>query len=164
METGPILTGVIILILCLIPFIIIRRNRQKKEQEFKDAISRLASARNSAVDTFDQWNNTAIGLDNTNGQLFFFRRIGEREISESIDLATIQLCSVVLTKKNAKDDAYSVIEKVTLGLTAIERHKSQVTLEFYNNDYDSLTIMDELRLAEKWSGLVKAAIAKGSVR
>lgn len=37
-------------------------------------------------------------------------------------------------------------------------HQPEISLEFYNADYDSLTLSGELQMAQKWVGIVKGFI------
>jgi hypothetical protein len=37
-------------------------------------------------------------------------------------------------------------------------HKPEVSLEFYNTDYDQLTLSGELQLAQKWTGMIKSIV------
>lgn len=158
MNTGLVVTGVLIVLLCVLFFIIVRKNKQKKEREFKALISSLAGESNCKIDVYDRWNNTMIGMDNLNRKLFFLRNAGDKAIRMMVDLSDIQMGSVVNSRWNNKGESYNATQKIELGLTSKERGKPQTLLEFYNAEYDSLTIMDELLLAEKWSKLINSTI------
>lgn len=160
MNTGLVVTGVIIVLLCVLFFIIVRKNRQKKEKEFKALISSLAGESNCKIDVYDRWNNTMIGMDNMSRKLFFLRNAGGKAIRIMIDLSDIHMSNVVNSRWNNKGESYNATQKIELALISKEKGKPQILLELYNADYDNLTVMDELLLAEKWSNLINSTIQK----
>jgi hypothetical protein len=160
MDIATILIGVMVLLICVVPFIIMRKNKKKKAIESKEVISQLAAKSNSNVDEYDRWNKTIIGIDHLNRKLFFIRKIKDKEIQHEIDLSGVQMARVINSHRGAIDGNYIVIQKLQLGLISKDKDKPETLLEFYNADYDSLTIMEELQLAEKWAKIVKSNIEK----
>ena len=157
METTTILWTVIVLILCALPIIIAKGSKAKKEKELRETISKLAGNTTAQIDQFDRWNNKAVAIDNNTNRLFFIS--GNGDAHRLIDLSDIQQASLIKTHHNG-GGASSVIKKVELFLVPKERGKPNIELEFYDADHDSLTIRDELQLAEKWSSILESAIAR----
>ena len=54
----------------------------------------------------------------------------------------------------------TVVEKLGIGFLYHDKNKNEVVLEFYNADYDSLTLTGELQLAEKWCNLFNEKISE----
>jgi len=158
MDIVTILIGLVVSVICVVPFIIIRKNKRKRETESKELISRLAAKSNSKVDAYDRWNKAIVGIDSLNRKLFFIKKIKDMEIQHAIDLSGIQMARVINSQRSAINGNYTVIQKLQLGLLSKDKDKSETLLEFYNADYDSLTIMEELRLVEKWSKIVNSHI------
>lgn len=52
-----------------------------------------------------------------------------------------------------------MINKISLVLSYFNSYKPDLSLEFYNNEYDQLTIWNELELAKKWEGIIKNVIS-----
>lgn len=154
------MTGIILLLLCVLPFIIIRKNRQKRDKKFKDTIYSFAEESNCKIDVYDGWRNTIIGLDNHNRKLFFLRKMGDKHVRIVVDLLNIQGCSVLNTRWNTKGEGNGMTQKLELAFSTRDKNKPVIPLEFFNADYDSLTMMDELLFAEKWSGLINAMLSK----
>lgn len=162
MDIVTILLGTIIILACVLPLVFMIKNRNKKEKEFRDVIFDMAAKSNANIDLYDQWNNTIIGIDNANRKLFFYRKAGGKVIQHGIDLAEIETSSVVNTQHHTKSTNYSVTQKLELALISRSSNMKKLFLEFYNADYDSLTIMDELQLVEKWSRNVNSIISTGN--
>jgi hypothetical protein len=161
MDIATILLGTIIILACVLPLVFIIKNRSKKEKEFRDVIFDMAAKSNSNIDLYDRWNNTIIGIDNSNGKLFFYKKVGAKAIHHEIDLAEIEMSSIVNTQHQTKSVNDSVTQRLELALISKGSNMNKLSLEFYNADYDSLTIMDELQLVEKWSRNVNSIISKG---
>jgi hypothetical protein len=51
----------------------------------------------------------------------------------------------------------NVIDRIEL-IFSFNNHRPELSLEFYNTDYDQLTLSGELQLAEKWAGTLKTII------
>lgn len=135
-------------------------NKKKREKEIKEKVSGLAAKSNSKVDEYDRWNKTIIGIDKLSQKLFFIKKIKDKEIQCEIALSGIQMARVINSQRSALNGNYSVVQKLHLGLISKEKDKPETLLEFYNADYDSLTIMEELQLVEKWSKIVNSNISK----
>jgi len=157
MDTITILLTVTVLILCAVPIIIAQRNKAKKEKEIKETFSKLAGD-NSSIDKFDRWNKKTLAINNHNNKLFF---ISEKDqgAPNVIDLSAMQQASLIKSHRNEGSEN-SAIKKVELYLVPKEKGQPNIELEFYDADHDSLTIRDELQLAEKWSAILQSAISK----
>lgn len=160
MDIITILIGIMVVLICVLPLVVMHKNKKKREAAFKEEISRLAAKSNSKVDEHDRWNKTIIGIDSLNRKLFFIRKIEDRDIQYAIDLSGIQTARIINSHRSVINGNYSVIQKLQLGLVPRDKDKSETLLEFYNADYYSLTIMEELQLVEKWSNIVNANIEK----
>ena len=160
MDTGFAVMGIILLLLCVLPFIIIRKNRQKRDKKYKETISSLARESNNQIDLYDGWKSTIIGLDSLNRKLFFLRKVGDKDVHIVVDLADIHGSKVLNTRWSLKGESNGMTQKLELGLTPREKSKPIIRLEFFNADCDGLTMMDELLIAEKWSALINSTISK----
>ncbi len=76
-----------------------------------------------------------------------------------IDLTAIQQAGLIKTHHNGGSENSGGINKVDLYLVPKDKAKSNIELEFYNAEHDSLTIRDELQLAEKWSTILQSTIS-----
>ncbi len=161
MESHFILTWsltALVLLSSALFFIFRNRNREKRTLSVLHAYAR---ENHSTLTTFDHWPRSLIGIDEKDTvKLFFIRKERDREIREVIDLSEVKSCILVKAERTVRQDKekVSLIEKIELVLTYSAGDKPVVALEFYNNDYDSLTLLGELQLAQKWLEIVKNAI------
>ena len=163
MDITTILVSTIAILACIVPLVFVVKNKGKKEKEFKSVIFGMAAKSNSNIDIYDRWNNTIIGMDNSNRKLFFCRKAGGNEVRHAVDLNDIEASSIVNTQHHVKKDNYNVTQRLELALVSKDKAK-KILLEFYNADYDSLTIVDELQLAEKWSRNINTIVSADSVK
>lgn len=161
MDSNMILTGSITILatISLIVFLQIRnRNREKKAFS---VLQNFAKGINSTISSYDRWDKTLIGIDNGEiNKLFFLRTISNKEYREVINLSEVMSCRLVLDERTVQYDKekVNVIDKIELVFSFVNTNKQDVKLEFYNADYDQLTLSGELQLAQKWSGIVKSIL------
>lgn len=152
------LLTVAIILLCALLIGIAVRNKSKKEKRFKEKISKIAGE-GASFEKFDRWGNKAVAIDNFNQKLYFFLD-GIDQRHKVIDLSDIRQVSVIKTHHNGGSQGSGIIKKVELYLLSKDKAKPNIELEFYNSEHDSLTIREELQLAEKWSGILESSISK----
>jgi hypothetical protein len=158
METTTILLTVAIILLCALPIAVAVRNKSKKEKQFKEKISKIAGD-GATLEKFDRWGNKAVAIDNLNHKLYFFSDGIDQE-HKVIELSDIRQVSLIKTHHNGGSQGSGVIKQVDLYLLPKDKAKPNIELEFYNSERDSLTIRDELQLAEKWSAILETSISK----
>ena len=158
METTTILLTVAIIILCALPIALVLRNKSKNEKKFRERLSNIGGD-GATLKKFDRWGNKAVAVDNRNHKLYFFSdRIDNGH--KVIDLSELQQVSLIKTHHNGGLQASGVIKKVELYLIPKDKAKPNIELEFYNSEHDSLTIREELQLAEKWSTILESSISR----
>jgi hypothetical protein len=157
-TTTTLLLTIAIVSLCAFPIVIARRNKIKKEKEFKESISKIAG-NGASIEKFDRWGTKAVALDNLNYRLYFFSN-GVNNGHKVIDLSDVQCASLIKTHHNGGSESSGAIRKVELYLTPKGKGQPNIELDFYDSEHDSLTIRDELQLAEKWSTILESSISK----
>jgi len=161
MDFGTIF-GLIILIICVLAVLLVNSNKKKKEKQFSQTLFDLAEKSNSKISEYDFWNNTLIGIDKDSHKLFFIRKTDGNVITNEIDLSEIQKSRIVNSARivDNKVSSSSVTDKLELSFSYRNPKKNETLLEFYNNNTDSLTVYRELKLIEKWSGMVNESIVE----
>lgn len=149
---GWALTGIVIGGLITLWSLKIRRREKAKVAPLK-----AFAAENSAhLSHIDSWERSLIGIDYAKpGTLFYIRSMPDREIREKINLLEVSDCWVYNSTRlvNYRKQEVKVIDRIEVILTFYGR-KPRKTLEFYNNDYDSLTLPGELQMAQKWNDVI----------
>lgn len=160
MELNTLIAGLIALAICLLPFVLVSRNRKIKERQLIQALQTIASQNHGQVDEYDTWGNTAIGFDKKANAIIFYKHIKDEVISHYVSLAEVQECQVMNTHKvlQEKESAYEVIYKLELVFTLEDLNQPPITLEFYNKDHDSSTPSGEIEIVEKWFKIVQQKV------
>lgn len=161
MDLGTITALAVFLLICLILIVIAVRNGRKNEKQFLQAFYRLVETHLCKISQYDRWGNTAIGIDENTGKVFFIRKLGGKEIIQYVNLEEILKCRVISTTRNvsSKEGKITVIDKLELAFTYRDKNSPEIYLEFYNADYESLTLRGELQMAEKWCEIANGRIA-----
>ncbi len=161
MDSYLIFTGSIA-ILATISLIVFPqiRNRNRGKKAFS-VLQNFAKGFNSNISSYDHWDKSLIGIDSGEiNKLFFLRTISDKEYREAINLSEVMSCRLVLDERTVQynKEKVNVIDKIDLVFSFVYTNKQDVKLEFYNADYDRLTLSGELQLAQKWSGIVKSIL------
>ena len=82
------------------------------------------------------------------------------EIREHINLTEVSDCRMFKTERSViyNKETVIVVDRIELKIS-FYKHKPEVRLEFYNADYDQLTLSGELQLAQKWNDTIKGIIS-----
>ncbi len=161
MNLGATIVGIVIVGLCIIPFILISANSRKKKERLLQGLFGLAQKNKGEISRYDLWNNSTIGIDDTAHTIFFTRKVKETETLQMIHLAEVQKCRVINSGRAVRQTVgnHQVIEKLELEFAYWDKVKTATVLEFYNTDSDSLTLTGELQLAEKWNKIVNDCLS-----
>jgi hypothetical protein len=157
MDLGASIVGMIVILICTIPFVLISVNNRKKGEELRQRLFDFAKKSNFTVNRFDSWHRSSIGIDDQNDVIFFTRTVKDQAFLQQINLSEIQKCRVIITRKTASSSGG--IDILELAFTYQNKQKSDVILEFYNAAHDSLTLSGELQMVEKWGKIVNDKIA-----
>jgi hypothetical protein len=166
-QFTPSGVGVNKLIFKIIPLLyyslptLIKNNTKKKNQIVKELFN-YAEESNCKISKYDYWSNTKIGVDNDNQRLFFIRKEKQISVRKEINLMEIQKAQVITTTRSVGEgkNKQSTIDKIELALTLQAVNKPDSILEFYNTDYDRLSLTGELQLAEKWAGIINSIVKR----
>lgn len=160
MDLGTIITGTIIILGCAIPLIIMNKKDRKGEQAGLQVLLEQAKTNNCNITKHTILNNIAIGIDEVNNVLFMSRKANNYEASHKINLNEFAHCRIINTGRsvNSKESSYKVIDKLELAFANKDRKKPDTVLEFYNTDYDNLTLKGELELVEQWHQITNSKL------
>lgn len=162
-TTTIIVTGVIFL-LCITIYVISKNNKKKKEIRLLDNISRLSGTDPSSITQYDIWNNSVIGLNNLDAELYFIKNTAEDQSFQKVSITEVQRCWVneVSRTVSIKESIIKVVEKVEVIMINKVKNKPDTVIEFFNQNSGKLDLSGELQLAEKWCNLLNETIASTS--
>lgn len=159
MDTGMIIMGVILTLLFISPFIFFRdRDKKTREKKLLTSLNELAVQNNATLSVCEVWNDSAIGIDKDTNTLAFLIQSEKRNVSKVVQLIDMQSCRLVSKShlRTFKHEDIRVTDTVSIVFEHVNRSKPDEVLEFYNDDFDNLTLGDELKVAEKWTDIIKA--------
>ena len=146
MDSTSATIGIILLIICVLPFILFSVNNTKKRKKRIQNLIKKAKESNATIQEKDDWNQSIIGIDKVNKLLFFSKKSEEFDKFISINISELLKCRIERTENN-----YKVLEKLELELTFAS--KPTVVLEFFNKDETRL-IVNEIEIIQKWHALL----------
>ena len=124
MDLHTIIIGVIFILICLLPVLIMSRNKKKKEVQFLQLLFGLAERNNYKISNYEQWNNSAIGIDKVANFVFIINKIDEVETTQQINLADIQKCRVAESSRIVGDKGANMKAVDKIELAFINRDKN----------------------------------------
>lgn len=136
------------------------RNNKRRNRTLAP-LKEFAAECSTEIADYDAWENTLIGMgSNEENILFFIRSTPGGETREKINLTEVSGCRISKSEShvNKKKEDVSLVERISLNFS-FHDHRPELILEFYNNDYDCLTLRGELQLAQKWAGLVTTKLS-----
>lgn len=152
MDLGTSIIGVIIIITCVLPFVLISIKKRKQHKKVIDNLSNIAKMNKATIETNEIWNQSAIGFDATNKMLFFSKKASDSSTFEALNLSEIQKSSVVKFQNNNQP-----INRLELKFEFNDKNKSDKSIEFYNQN-ETLSLFNELELIEKWNTIITKSI------
>ena len=161
MDSNTMVIGVIIVLFGITLYILNSRSKKKKEAQFLQPLSRLAEKDNCKISQYDIWNDSVIGIDETQNTVFAIRKKKEKETSIVVNLAEIFRCRVIEVSRTSgpKEGNAIAFDRIDLAFINKDKSKADVVVEFFNANTDRLTLTGELQLAEKWCVLVNNKLA-----
>ncbi len=156
MDTGTIIITLILLSACTLPFILMTIKRKNKEKQLLQSLQILAQNNQAVISQYDVWSKSAIGMDESTNQAFFFRHLTEGETRQHVNLSAIKHCRIIKTSKDAEAKHNNQLEKLELVFTYKDSHISDTPFELYNVSHDGFTLNGELQIADKWFKILNA--------
>ena len=159
-ESGTIITAILFLLVCSIPFILLGRNARKREKQFVDQLVAVAERNNCSISQHSFWGHAAIGIDEAAHMVFFTKKTAEMGTDQQLPLDEIQKCRVINTSRTERnnDSNFSMTEKLELAFELKDRNKTETAFTFYDANHDGAILTGELQLAEKWCRIINDKI------
>ncbi len=152
MDTINTIIGLVFLSLILGPIYIINSNVKKTKNQLLNTLNGLSIDHNVKFSETDFWNN-ASGIGLKGDVIVFFRKTGEIEQHEVIDLKDVKKCSLLqLDKHGNVPKSNHDINKLVLNLV-LNDHK-EINLVFFQADAKNFVLGEEFRIAKKWQDII----------
>ncbi|MDD3722623.1 MAG: hypothetical protein PHW92_09060 [Lutibacter sp.] len=161
MNSGTAITGVILIAIFMLPFIFMLNGRKKKKKKLLESILTLANNHNCKISQQEISEEFAIGLDERANQLFFFKKIKDKEVAQHVNLDEIKSCKVIKTEHNIgnKSDNYKTIDKLDLHFSFLDKKNPDTSFTLYDVE-ENYGLDGEIQMIEKWSNIVNDRLIK----
>lgn len=158
MNYVQLVPGIVLILLCIIPFLIMKNSTNKVKQKYSKLLNELAQKSNTKISDYDNWLNTAIGINEPKDELFFVKQTKEKRDEQRIKINQITKTKIVKLTKTFDNNEKKMVIIEQINLVIYDKNKSETTLVFYSDKTDSLSHSFELQLAEKWSKMINDLI------
>jgi hypothetical protein len=156
MDAGTAIIGAASIAVCVLPFFWLYSVRKKAEKKMLKSLTDFATEHNGFISRSEIFGDMAIGFDEQNDMLFFYKKSGTEVVMQHVELAAIKTCEVINTSKtfNDKGGARTIIEKSELSFTPVAGNQPAIVLEFYDR-YKNVQPNGELQYMERWAQWIK---------
>ncbi|MFC0605165.1 hypothetical protein [Winogradskyella pulchriflava] len=148
MDLGTILTGMVCVVICASPFVLIGIGRKKKEKQFLTVLKNIAKKHESEITQYEICGSYAIGVDETKKTLIFVEKTEDAYKEQFVDLNSVIDCKTANVYRSIKGN--KIIQRLALQLSFADRLKHEVVLEFYNADVN-YQLNGEFETIERWN-------------
>ena len=161
MDWGTAIIGLIAILICIVPFVIIYYNRVKKKNKMLQSLNEIAQPHNCKISQHEFCGDFVLGIDESRNFVFFFKQKKEEAISQFVDLAEIQTCQVIKKKLNDKTDIISLgfIERLELSFIPANKNKAEMKFELYD-EVTNKQLSGELQFVDRWLKLISNRLKK----
>ncbi|WP_017730776.1 PH domain-containing protein [Nafulsella turpanensis] len=162
MDLGSVIIALVLLALCIVPFIYYSGVQKKKKKNFSKELINLAEQQNVKFSQYEVWSHYyGIGIDTSTNRLFYFKKREDKEQKAFIDLSEVEKCRVNNVNRMVNDN--KIIDRLELVFKFRDSKMPEKALEFYNKE-ESMSLHEELQLSEKWANIInsnlKPAVSK----
>jgi hypothetical protein len=155
MDWGTALIGLLSILICIAPFVILYYKRLKNENKMLQSLNAIAQLHKCKISEHEFCGDFVLGIDENKKFVYFFKQKREEAISLFVDLSEIQTCQFSKKTRNIKNNAENLVitEQIELCFLTKEKSKSQTSFELYNDEIN-MQLSGELPFADKWSNKI----------
>jgi len=156
MQAGSTIVGLIIIALCIVPFVLIALNKRRKENHLIESLNKLAAEAGLKISQYELWNENIIGLDESEAVVLALITTKSTTETHTIHLNQMSKCrqANISRTANTANSSTVIIDQLALVFTPKQKHQEEVSIQFYNTEYNSTVLTGELQVIEKWHRLL----------
>lgn len=160
MDWGTAIVGLISVLICIGPFVIMYFKRIRKENKMLQSLTEIARQQNCKISKHEYCGDFFIGADESSNFVFFFKQKKEEAISQFVDLSEIQTCKIVKKTRNVKVgmEDLSIIERVELVFIPKNPNQGEEMFELYDSEKNG-QLSGELQCVDKWAKEISDQLA-----
>jgi hypothetical protein len=152
---GTTLVGLIVIIICSVPFVIMQYKSSKKESDMLKLLNDIAKQHNCKISQHEFCGDFVFGLDEIRNCIFFYKQNEEKAISKYVDLFQVRNCLVLKKTKTDKNNIgnLSIVERIELSFLPTNKDQLEVRFELFDKE-TNMQLSGELQFVEKWTKLI----------
>lgn len=164
MSTGSIITGIVLLILCALPFVIFNKYNKSKKNKSLRLLSDLASESGAKLTKQEYWHGAAAGIDEQEGIFFLLRKANKQWLKCTVHLQNMNKARIIRSEKSTNSgSSLNTISRIDMAFTPKEKDRPETLIEFYNAEYDSVNPYHEQQLIEKWHSIIDDFLVRSNM-
>jgi putative lipase involved disintegration of autophagic bodies len=157
MDTSSTLIGIIILILCILPFFFLGRGRKKTEKKMLQSVEDYAMEHNCRVTQIELIRDFVLAIDEINKHVFYYKINKDNTEILDINLTEIKGCKVINIGRNT--DNQKITDQLLLSFIPNNAKQKELKLECYNSDVQ-VQLCGEAQCLERWSEMINTVIGR----
>lgn len=155
MDGITILLAVIISGLFAAPFVLAAYNKKQTKSKYQQALTQSWPGKSLSLDSYDNWNGYALGLDSRQRLLAYIRFDGEAIAEKQlIELAQFGGCNIKQETETA-DTGHRSTKRLGLQLTPRQAGSAAPCYLLFYDAGINFMLSGELELANKWSKKIR---------
>lgn len=159
MNSEILIVGIVILAICIIPFILMGINKRKKVKALTDALHGFATKHQCNISEYEAGGDYIFGLDAQKKVLFFYKNAHHQTSIEKMELALVKHCRAVTSGSEVKnaDGTGKLTDKIELVFTMSSKDKPEIRWTLFDA-LNEIILIEEQQLAERWAARVNSLI------
>jgi len=155
MDSGTAITGLVLVVISIVPIFVLNGKRSKKGRGMLQSITKVASEHNCKITEHEFCGDYTIGMDKTNGYVFFVKESNAKADVQFVNLAQVRTSKIENTSRIVTNNKQNnkITERLRLNLLLKEKDKSTIVWEFYNAE-ENPQLNGELQSIEKWQNTI----------
>ncbi|MFY8188583.1 MAG: hypothetical protein ACOVLC_11565 [Flavobacterium sp.] len=160
MDSSITVIGLIIVLICAVPFVVMYFNNRKKENEMMQSLHAMASNNKSKITAHEFCGDFVLGIDETKKFVYFHKQNKDFSNSSFVNLSQTKECHI--TKKQDEDVSKSSIyamQSVSLSFRKVNDVHHETHFELFNRQLNH-QLSGELQFADQWSKRINNLLNK----
>lgn len=160
MDTQSTVIGVAMLLFAVVPILIFRIQKKKRDQRIIDKLEALMQTKVNKVTSYEIWNDRGIAIDKIADKIYYVSQHEGISEEQVVDLTHVNSCKVLKESSTIVVDQETAVNvhKVSLELKLVKHE--EVHFDFYDEKQDGATMRGEIQLAHKWQEFISRYLFK----
>jgi len=159
MNSGTAISGLIIIVLTLTPFLVMFYNRKRKENKLLLSFKANAAQINCSIDQHELCGDFILGVDKKHSHAFFIKQSKSDLVFQAVDLSAYRDCRVAIKTRKVEHELSSLVinERVELIFKSGQKEQGEMRFELFDENVN-MQLSGELQCAENWAQLFNSKL------